>query len=81
MHILGNGPFALLLTDNFLIFVCNGSTSDFISGYEKTVKTQLSVMKVDGPDISKYVIIVQNEETALVIGLIETLDFKNVPSN
>ena len=38
-------------------------------------------MKVDGPDISKYVIIVQNEETALVIGLIETLDFKNAPSN
>ena len=35
-------------------------------------------MKVDGPDISKYGVIVPNEETGSVIGLIEKPDFKNV---
>ena len=32
-------------------------------GFEKTGKSQLSVMKVNGPDISKYGVIVPNNET------------------
>ena len=38
-------------------------------------------MKVDGPDISKYGVILPNNETGLVDGLIEKPDFKNAPSN
>ena len=55
--------------------------SDLISGYKKTSKSQLSVMKVDGPDISKYGVIVPNNKTGLVAGLIEKPNFKNAPSN
>ena len=55
--------------------------SDLISGYEKTGKSQLSVMKVNGPDISKYGVIVPNNETGLVAGLIEKPNFENAPSN
>ena len=44
----GNEPFALLLADDFLTYSGNVITSDLISGYEKTGKSQLSVMKVDG---------------------------------
>ena len=53
----------------------------YISGYEKTGKSQLSVIKVDGPDISKYGVIVPNNKTGLVTRLIEKPNFENAPSN
>ena len=80
-RVVGNEPFALLLADDFLTYSGNGVTSDLISGYEKTGKSQLSVMKVDGPDISKYGVIVPNNKTGLVSGLIEKPNFENAPSN
>jgi len=80
-RVVGNEPFALLLADDFLTFNGNGITSDLISGYEKTGKSQLSIMKVDGPEISKYGVIVPNNKTGLVLGLIEKPNFENAPSN
>jgi UTP--glucose-1-phosphate uridylyltransferase len=80
-RVVGNEPFALLLADDFLTYSGNGITSDLIRGYEKTGKTQLSVMKVDGPDISKYGVIVSNNKTGSVTGLVEKPDFKIAPSN
>jgi UTP--glucose-1-phosphate uridylyltransferase len=80
-RVVGNEPFALLLADDFLTYSGNGITSDLISGYEKTGKSQLSVMKVDGLDISKYGVIVPNNKTGTVIGLIEKPNFENAPSN
>ena len=80
-RVVGNEPFALLLADDFLTYSGNGITSDLISGYEKTGKSQLSVMNVDGPDISKYGVIVPNNKTGLVSGLIEKPNFENAPSN
>ena len=38
-------------------------------------------MKVDGPDISKYGVIMPNNKTGLVSGLIEKPNFENAPSN
>ena len=80
-RVVGNEPFALLLADDFLIYEGNGITSDLISGFEKTGKSQLSVMKVNGPDISKYGVIVPHHKTGLVAGLIEKPKFENAPSN
>jgi UTP--glucose-1-phosphate uridylyltransferase len=80
-RVVGNEPFALLLADDFLTYSGKGITSDLISEYEKTGKSQLSVMKVDGLDISKYGVIVLNKETGLVTGLIEKPNFENAPSN
>ena len=80
-RVVGNEPFALLLADDFLTYNDNVITADLIKGYEKTGKTQLSVMKVDGPDISKYGVIVTNNKTGLVTGLIEKPNFENAPSN
>jgi UTP--glucose-1-phosphate uridylyltransferase len=80
-RVVGNEPFALLLADDFLTYSGNGITSDLISGYEKTGKSQLSVMKVEGLDISKYGVIVPNNKTGLVSGLIEKPNFENAPSN
>jgi UTP--glucose-1-phosphate uridylyltransferase len=80
-RVVGNEPFALLLADDFLTYSGNGITSDLISGYEKTFKSQLSVMKVNGPDISKYGVIVTDNKTGLVKGIIEKPDFEYAPSD
>jgi UTP--glucose-1-phosphate uridylyltransferase len=80
-RVVGNEPFALLLADDFLTYKGNGITSDLITGFEKTGKTQLCVMKVNGPEISKYGVIVLNNKTDLVTGLIEKPNFDNAPSN
>ena len=78
---VGNEPFALLLADDFLTYEGNGITSDLIRGFEKSGKSQLSVMKVNGPDISRYGVIKSNNETGLVTGLIEKPHYENAPSN
>jgi len=78
---VGNEPFALLLADDFLTYKGNGITADLIRKFEKTGKSQLSVMKVNGPNISKYGVIVLNNETGLITGLIEKPNFENAPSN
>jgi len=80
-RVVGNEPFALLLADDFLTYKGNSVTSDLIRSYEKTGKNQLSVMKVDGPDISKYGVIVPNNKTGTIAGLIEKPNFENAPSN
>ena len=80
-RVVGNEPFALLLADDFLTYSGNGITSDLISGYEKTYKSQLSVMKVNGPDISKYGVIVPDNKTGLAKGIIEKPDFESAPSD
>jgi UTP--glucose-1-phosphate uridylyltransferase len=80
-RVVGNEPFALLLADDFLTNKGNGIMSDLIMGFEKTGKTQLCVMKVNGPEISKYGVIVSNSETGLITGLIEKPSFETAPSN
>ena len=49
---VGNEPFAVLLADDFLTYEGAGITADLVSAFEASGKTQLSVMKVNGPDIS-----------------------------
>ena len=56
-RVVGNEPFALLLADDFIIHNGKGATSELIRSFDKTGKSQLSVMAVNGPDISKYGVI------------------------
>lgn len=53
-RIVGNEPFAVLLADDFLTDYQPGATADLIDAYSVNGKMQLSVMQVDGPEISKY---------------------------
>ena len=78
---VGNEPFAVLLADDFLIYDGAGVTDDLIRAYEKSGKSQLSVMQVDGPDISKYGVVNVNKNTGFVEGLVEKPNFKDAPSN
>ena len=49
--------------------------------FEVSGKTQLSVMEVDGPDISKYGTVILGGEPGMVAGLVEKPDAEWAPSN
>ena len=51
---VGNEPFAVLLADDFLISENNDCTQQLLNGFLETGKSQISVMPVNGPDITKY---------------------------
>ena len=51
---VGGDPFAVLLADDFLTESEPGVTADLVQAFAASGKSQLSVMEVDGPDISKY---------------------------
>lgn len=78
---IGGDPFAVLLADDFLTSDGAGVTLELVEAYAKTGKTQLSVMQVDGPDISNYGVLKTNCANSLVSGLIEKPNFAEAPSN
>lgn len=78
---VGGEPFAVLLADDFVTLEGDGVTADLVRGFENSHKTQLSVMEVDSPEISKYGVIVPGEAFGLVAGLIEKPSFNEAPSN
>ncbi|OUU29654.1 MAG: UTP--glucose-1-phosphate uridylyltransferase [Candidatus Endolissoclinum sp. TMED37] len=78
---VGNNPFAVLLADDFLTDYETGVTADLANAFSKTGKSQLSVMEVDGPDISKYGVLVLDSQSKRITGLIEKPAFRQAPSN
>ena len=78
---MGRDPFAVLLADDFLTYQGAGVTADLVHSYVVTGKTQLSVMEVDGPDISNYGVVVPNSKPGSVAGLVEKPDADKAPSN
>ena len=80
-RVVGDDPFAVLLADDFLTYEGDGIVSNLVSAYELSGKTQLSVMEVNGPDISKYGVVVPNGGSGSVAGLVEKPDANKAPSN
>lgn len=80
-RVVGAEPFAVLLADDFIIHKHAGVVSDLVQSFENSEKTQLSVMEVNGQEISKYGVIVPGKEFGSVVGLIEKPSLKNAPSN
>lgn len=78
---VGKDPFAVLLADDFLTDNVPGVTADLADAFANTGKTQLSVMEVNGPDISKYGVVVPNGDGVGVAGLIEKPNAQDAPSN
>ncbi|WP_334067726.1 UTP--glucose-1-phosphate uridylyltransferase GalU [Nereida ignava] len=78
---VGTDPFAVLLADDFLTGSENGVTADLARAFEATGKSQLSVMEVNGPDISKYGVVVPGDTKGAVAGLVEKPDARSAPSN
>lgn len=80
-RVVGDEPFAVLLADDFIVAEGAGVTADLIRGFEATGKSQLSVMQVEGEDISKYGVVVPGEIDGSVRGLIEKPKFEDAPSD
>ena len=78
---VGGDPFAVLLADDFLTDYKPGVTTDLAQAFKTSGKSQLSVMEVDGPNISKYGVVVPNGAGAGIVGLVEKPDANDAPSN
>lgn len=78
---VGDEPFAVLLADDFLTDYAKGVTADLVHAFSVTGNSQISVMEVNGPDISKYGVIVPSRDKSRIAGLIEKPKFKEAPSN
>mgnify|MGYP001329432613 CR=1 FL=1 len=78
---VGGDPFAVLLADDFLTDYEPGVTADLASAFANSGKSQLSVMQIDGPDISKYGVVVPNGLDAGIAGLVEKPSATEAPSN
>ena len=80
-RVVGDEAFSVLLADDFLTFNGAGVTADLLLNYAKSGKSQLSVMQVNGSDISKYGVLLPHSETGSVVGLIEKPNAEDAPSN
>ena len=78
---VGADPFAVLLADDFLTDYAPCVTADLVRAFVSSGKSQLSVMEVDGPDISKYGVVVPNGAGAGIAGLVEKPEANDAPSN
>jgi UTP--glucose-1-phosphate uridylyltransferase len=80
-RVIGNEPFAILLADDFITSKGHGVTADLVEAYEKSNNSQISVMEIMGPEISKYGVVSIDKGTNLITGLIEKPSIEAVTSN
>jgi UTP--glucose-1-phosphate uridylyltransferase len=80
-RVVGGDSFAVLLADDFLTDYAPGVTADLAEAFVDSGKSQLSVMEVDGSDISKYGVVVPNGAGSGIAGLIEKPNAGEAPSN
>ena len=84
-RVVGNEPFAVLLADDFLTqqstLATSNVTADLKEAFEISGQTQLSVMQVACPDISKYGVIVHGNTQGAVAGIVEKPNFEEAPSD
>jgi UTP--glucose-1-phosphate uridylyltransferase len=80
-RVVGDEPFAVLLADDFLTFSGAGVTSDLVEAYTASGRTQISVMDVQGGDISQYGVVRPGLSPNSVAGLVEKPTFENAPSS
>ena len=78
---VGDDAFAVLLADDFLTDYEPGVTANLAQAFASSGKSQLSVMEVDGPDISKYGVVEPNGAGSGIVGLVEKPDAIDAPSN
>lgn len=78
---VSNDPFAILLADDFITDHAHGVTRDLVTAFEKSGKSQLSIMEVASSEISKYGVVLPNLDGSGVSGLVEKPDQDTAPSN
>ena len=78
---IGEDTFAVLLADDFITDQKPGPTADLINAYQVNGKSQLSVMEVDGPDISKYGVVVPDDAGTGIMVLLKNQLWKKLLQN
>ena len=78
---VGKEPFAVLLADDFITDYKKSVTASLIDAFLKSGKSQLSIMKVEGPEISKYGVVIQSKAKGSISGLVEKPKYRDAPSN
>ena len=78
---VSNEPFAVLLADDFITQSGTGVTSDLITRYEQTGRSQISVMAVEKNEISKYGVVIPSDRPGVVSGLVEKPAVEDAPSS
>lgn len=78
---VGDDPFAVLLADDYLTDYKPGVTFDLVNAFSCSGKSQISVIEVNGPDISKYGVVLPTNLGVGIAGLIEKPDATKAPSN
>ena len=80
-RVVGDEPFAVLLADDFLTDYEPGVTADLVNAFKISGRSQLSVMEVEGRNISKYGVVVPDALGVGIAGLIEKPEASVAPSN
>ena len=78
---VGEEPFSVLLADDFLTIDGTNATTDMLLNFAKSGKSQLCAMQIDGADISKYGVLIPDNEPGSVRGLVEKPSAVDAPSN
>ena len=74
-------PFAVLLADDFLVGGATGTLTNLVEAYTQSGKSQISVMQVDGLDISQYGVVRLGDGFNEVAGLVEKPAPEDAASN
>jgi UTP--glucose-1-phosphate uridylyltransferase len=56
-------------------------SADLVRAFEKARRAQLSVLEVNGPDVSQYGVVKLGAQPGLVAGLVEKQTVGDAPSN
>jgi UTP--glucose-1-phosphate uridylyltransferase len=80
-RVVGQDPFAVLLADDFLTDYATSPTADLVQAFQKSGKSQLSVIEVEENYISKYGIVVPSRNGQGISGLVEKPNVADAPSN
>ena len=80
-RVVGDEAFAVLLADDFITDNNDGVTADLVKAFLISGKSQLSVMEVNGPEISKYGVVVPSNMEGNISGLVEKPEYDKAPTN
>jgi UTP--glucose-1-phosphate uridylyltransferase len=80
-RVVSGEPFAVLLADDFIVAEGAGVTADLVRAFEASGQSQLSVMRVEGEEISRYGVVVPGSRNGDVAGLLEKPSFADAPSD
>ena len=78
---VGQEPFAVLLADDFITDYKKSVTASLIDAFLKSGKSQISIMEVDGPEISNYGVVIKSKTKENFSGLVEKPKYQDAPSN